>query len=602
MDTLHIPLTKLTAWEGNVRKTGPTEGLEELKASLAAHGLLQSLVVRKASRGKYAVIAGRRRLLALKSLAEEGSIPADLPVSCTVLAAAADATEISLAENAVRVPMHPADQFEAFRDLIDAGSPIADIAARFGVSESVVRKRLRLARVSRAILAAYRSGDLALDQVQAFAVSDDHSAQERVLASLSSWRNGPEHIREALTQDVIAATDRRVRFVTLAAYEQAGGALRRDLFSEGEEGLFLEDAALLERLMMQRLEAEAETVRAEGWQWVEAHPELDYDARSRFHRRYPEPAPLCAEDATELARLSEYYDTLCEQAYEDDEEAIAQLAALEARIEQLQERERLYPAETLAIAGAIVTVGYNGGVEILRGLVRPEDLPTNGSGNTEAGGDANPASGYSAALTESLTAQKTAALAVELARAPDRALAAVTHALALRVFAIPNGATSLQLTAMPVHRREPGPAAEALEQERQRWGDLLPGESEPLWQWCLAQDRETLLELLAFCAACTVNAVQAKADRSDCGRLRHANALAALTLDMTAWFTPTAANFFSRISRSGILAALAEAKGTPLSPSLSRLKKAELATVAERELTGTDWLPIPLRHATDDSL
>ena len=65
-----IPLNKLIAWDGNVRKTGPEKGIDELAASIAAHGLLQSLVVRKHTRGKFAVVAGRRRLRALKSLAE----------------------------------------------------------------------------------------------------------------------------------------------------------------------------------------------------------------------------------------------------------------------------------------------------------------------------------------------------------------------------------------------------------------------------------------------------------------------------------------------------------------------------------------------------
>jgi hypothetical protein len=54
----HNPLSKLLAWEGNVRKTDIDKGIDELAASITAHGLLQSLVVRKDKRGKYAVVAG----------------------------------------------------------------------------------------------------------------------------------------------------------------------------------------------------------------------------------------------------------------------------------------------------------------------------------------------------------------------------------------------------------------------------------------------------------------------------------------------------------------------------------------------------------------
>jgi hypothetical protein len=78
--------------------------------------------VRKAARGKFAVIAGQRRFLALSAPAERDQVPADLPVECRLMEADIDAAEIGLAENVVRQPMHPADQFEAFRNLIDKGS------------------------------------------------------------------------------------------------------------------------------------------------------------------------------------------------------------------------------------------------------------------------------------------------------------------------------------------------------------------------------------------------------------------------------------------------------------------------------------------------
>src|SRR5579871_5989939 len=114
-DTTSIPLNKLVLWSGNVRKTaGADTTLAELAASIAAHGLLQSLVVRNGKKGKFAVVAGGRRLMALQQLAESGRIKADYAVPCQVVADDADATEISLAENAVRENMHPADEFEAF--------------------------------------------------------------------------------------------------------------------------------------------------------------------------------------------------------------------------------------------------------------------------------------------------------------------------------------------------------------------------------------------------------------------------------------------------------------------------------------------------------
>src|ERR1700691_254788 len=99
--TATIPLNKLTAWPGNVRKTGADNGSYGLSKSIAAHGLLQSLVVRKDRRGRSAVIAERRRFRALLSLAAAGPIADDTAIPCHVIAGDVNATEISLVENAV---------------------------------------------------------------------------------------------------------------------------------------------------------------------------------------------------------------------------------------------------------------------------------------------------------------------------------------------------------------------------------------------------------------------------------------------------------------------------------------------------------------------
>jgi ParB family chromosome partitioning protein len=586
-----IPLNKLVPWDGNVRKTGARDGIEELTASIAAHGVLQSLVVRKATRGKYAIVAGQRRFLALSALAKNGTIDNDTPVPCHILAASTDAKEISLTENTVRAPMHPADQFEAFRDLIDAGSAPADIAARFGITEAAVKQRLRLARVSPTVFAAYREGKLTLEQVQAFAVSDDHAAQERVLADLSEWNDDADTIRSALTEGEITASDKRVRFVTLEAYEAAGGAIRRDLFAEDDDGIFVLDTPLLGRLVMEKLRAEAETVKAEGWQWVEAIPEFDYEARGEFRVRRPEPLALSDEAMAERKQLADEYQSLFDNLQENDEETSARLDEIEGRVAELEKTECAYTPDVIAIAGAVVTIGHDGETEIVRGLMRPEDEP-----EREASPKSEARPEFSAALVESLTEHKSAAISANLAKRPDIALAAVVHALASSIFHRSGGATSLQLSAKVTYFREESKGAEELERVRDAWLGKIPGDESALWDWCLAQDQETLLELLAYCASMSVNAVRTKLDRSDPPRFAHASALAhALNLDMAAWFTPTADNFFSRVGRDTVITALTEAKGMPVKRSSQKLKKSELAALAEREIAGTNWLPKPLR-------
>ena len=129
LQTTEISLKKLLAWNGNVRRTNPDKQIEELAASIAAVGLLQNLVVRQESRGKFTVVAGRRRLLALSQLAAAGTVKSTMPIPCRLLDPDAGLTEISLTENVVRESMNPADEFEAFQRLTDEGMCVADIAA-----------------------------------------------------------------------------------------------------------------------------------------------------------------------------------------------------------------------------------------------------------------------------------------------------------------------------------------------------------------------------------------------------------------------------------------------------------------------------------------
>ena len=177
-----IPLCRLALAPENVRKTPPDEAAEaQLRASIAEHDLLENLVVRPDEPDpdgieRFAVVAGGRRLAALKALAENGTLHADHPVPCKV-AANGNAGELSLAENVVRIAMHPADQVVAFAGLAESGVTVAAIAARFGVSERTVEQRLRLGNAAPELLDAYRAEQFDLETLMAFAVTTDHDRQ-----------------------------------------------------------------------------------------------------------------------------------------------------------------------------------------------------------------------------------------------------------------------------------------------------------------------------------------------------------------------------------------------------------------------------------------
>ncbi|WP_141702052.1 ParB/RepB/Spo0J family partition protein [Methyloceanibacter stevinii] len=603
----HIPLAKLTPWDGNVRRTGASEGIDELAASIKAHGLLQSLVVRKGKRGKYEVVAGRRRYLALKALLKSGAIGKDYPVACRLADEELDATELSLAENIVRLAMHPADQFEAFRDLMDGGSAIADIAARFGVSEKLVAQRLRLGRVSPVILDAYRKGEINLELVQAFAISDDHAAQERIWSELPDWERYPRTVKRLLTEDEIPSSDKRVRLVGLDTYIELGGPVRRDLF-EAEDSGYVLDPELLDRLVLDKLRIAASAVTEEGWRWVEIVSELDYGRLATFERRYAEPAELSDEDQAELDALTAEYDGIVDT---DDEDQIERLDAIDSRIDDLTAKALRWTDDVLELAGAIVSVGHGGDIRIERGLVRPEDAPAEDAGSSDVDHDADePAVKLSARLVEDLSARKSAAISAELAKRPDVALVVVVHALALGSFyTYARGHSCLELSAsvpaigQSLYDADGCIDLNELETVRESWLAKLPQNPGGLWGWCLEQSHEVLLQILAVIAARSIDAVQSKGMAEGASELLHASAVAeALGIEMAGHFTPTADNFFGRISGKAIGAAIAEAKAVTLAPGWSKMKKAELAALAEREIAGSGWLPKPIRLSNSDDL
>jgi ParB family chromosome partitioning protein len=268
-EIISIPLNKLVRSHHNVRKTGG-ESIEDLAASILAHGLLHNLTVveqrnqKGASSGKYEVVAGGRRYAALQRLAKEKKLPKSFGVPCKVVEASG-AVKASLAESTIRVAMHPADQFIAFRDIVEAELGIEEVAARFGVSPLFVRQRLKLANVSPRFIEAYRVGEMQLEQLEALAIADDHDAQECAWDSAQhEWERSAHNLRRLLTKKQVSASDRRARFMGVEAYVAAGGTFERDLFDAKHEG-YLSDPALLDRLVAERCETLVADLRAQGW-------------------------------------------------------------------------------------------------------------------------------------------------------------------------------------------------------------------------------------------------------------------------------------------------------------------------------------------------
>jgi len=606
---LFIPLCKLKKSPNNARKTPHTKAeIEVLAASIKANGILQNPVVEpelKNSKptGFYLVTIGEGRRLAQLLRAKRKEITKAEAIRC-VLDTAHNAFEISLAENAIRSDMHPADQFEAFFKLHhEQGMSAEDIAARFGVTAAVVRQRLKLAAVSPKLIQVYRDGEMNLDQLTAFAITDDHARQEAVWEALPAYDQERETILSALTEEQVSTDDPRAVFVGADAYQAAGGAIIRDLFAE-EAGGYLSDGVLLKRLAQEKLEALAATVKAEGWKWVEIMPSFDHSFTADLRRAYPEVATLSDEDQAKYDAIQAQYEERCDERGDSDETE-AELDCLEAAMEALTGPEQFRP-EQIACGGAIVTLTRDGEPRIERGYMRPEDMPASEAKKPREAKERTPA--LSDMLVAELTAHQTMALRNALANAPEVALIAVVHALAASVFYPYGGRSScLHVAAHSAYLgghakdiAETAPAQE-FEARHERWAKALPEDVADLWQFVAAMEAQERIALLAHCASLTVDAVRVPHPRERLPEAHIAQLTQAVHLDMAAHWQPTAANYFGRVSKERILEAVSEAVSKEAADNLKSLKKSAMADAAEMRMAQSGWLPPILRVAANEN-
>ena len=615
-----VPLSRLVLRPTgrNVRKT-PRMSIPELAASIQRVGLLQNLIVIPASDGEhYEVVAGGRRIAALKLLAKKHRIAKDWEVPC-LLVADGTARTASLTENVQREAMHPADQFEAFAGLVAEGRPIEDIAADFSVTPLVVQRRLKLANVSPRLMIDYRADAVTLDQLMALSITDDPAAQESAFYDAPTWQRSPSALRERLTErEIDAYRHPLVRFVGLDAYEQAGGGIRRDLFAEGDTGVYLNDAALLERLAQDKLVGIAAEVKAEGWAWVDAAPAATYADLQAFQRAPRERHTPGKREALRIEKLqakmrevAEALDSAMDAEDENKAEALQEEGkALGEQLQALEDRLQGYGANVKAAAGAIVTIDRNGEAVIHRGLLREaeakalrtlerlrqgfsgEDAENDDEGDTA---DETQAPAISDRLAQRLSAHRTAALQIEVARHPQAALAAVVHGMVQTVLQERHYGHDLPLgIRLNVQNRLEGmapdwpesPAAVALREVQQAWGGKLPEDSAELLAALLAMEQGELIKLLAVCVASTVDVVTPRATRQQPG----AELAQAVELDMAAWWQPSAEGYFKHVSKAVILQAVGEYAPEHVA-RLAKLKKADIASEAERLADDTGWMP-----------
>jgi ParB family chromosome partitioning protein len=603
-----IPLNQLVASSANVRKTDAKADIEALAASIAAHGLLQNLSVQQRSETKFEVVAGARRHAALKLLVKDGKLARDYPVACN-LVDPDGASETSLAENVQRVAMNAMDEADAFNALREQGLEPDAIARRFGATTRHVEQRLALAGLSAKVKAAYRRDDINLDAARAFCIEPDHAKQDAVLRALGKPITHAGQVRALLMQGSMKATDRLARFVGLEAYEAAGGAVSRDLFDP--DTIFIADPGLITRLADERLEGVRQDLLSQGWGWVEISTGHGGSAAMSGQRIQPARRPMTRSERAALARLDaeiEALDAQLNDSEDDDDAAWRTREERETERQALMERTQTWDAELIAHAGVVAAIDHEGRLAFNYGVVAKADAAKlkrvlaarapEGAAQTE---DAPAAEADHAgprlpkAVARDLTAARSAALRLGVANAPDIALALITFACITsalkhrRTLALGVAAESVALSDLPAFERRRGDVLAA-----------LPGEDGDALGWCLSQDRETLLDVLAVLAAEALDLVHEGASSADISRQRFADTLAAaLDLDMRQYWSPDR-DFLARLSKPMLMEILANAPSVTaksvkrreaILKAQAKLKRDDLAKAAAKALDGVGWLP-----------
>ncbi|MBB6468571.1 ParB family chromosome partitioning protein [Aminobacter lissarensis] len=652
-----IPFNRIFLSESNVREVNVEEGLDELTHDIdRREDIVQGLNVRAiidsdgSETGDFETPAGGRRYRAIARLVQAGRFPADGLVPCLVKKANAktSAVDDSLAENIVRLALHPLDQFKAFKRMLDGGLSKEEIAEAYRTTPRYITQRLRLAMVAPSLLDAYARQEMTLAMLEAFTVSPDHARQEQVWERIcGSWQKEPWQIRRMLTETTVPTADKRVRFIDIDAYKAAGGTVLRDLFSDDNSG-WLEDVPLLDRLVDEKMQATATELAKQGWKWISASVELPYGYANGLRKLTGITEALNEEESVTHEALRSEQEELEAEYSEADElpDAVDQrLSEIEATLTAFKVRPVRFDPAVISRAGVFLSISREGGLVVDRGYIRPDDealIVADGEDRDDGAEDhalgevdrdgvqhtvisigGQPAhkededdeaiKPLPEGLVVELTAHRTLALQNALAGNPHVAMTALLHRMVMERyhFAAPIGCMEISVRQASFSAQGKDltetPSAKAISERYDTWKAALPSDEDALWNWIAACDDQSRMALLAHCVSYCVNAIQERPNpyggssptpHSLSSRLAGADRLARATgFDMVndAGWRPTVDNFLGRVTKARIVAAVREGAGERAASLIQHLRKGDMAKEAERLLGDGGWLPEPLQ-------
>lgn len=281
MQLQHIDLGKLKDAAINMRHAKAAPDVADILPSVKARGVLVPLLVRPNGDGEsFEIVAGRRRYFAAKAVAEDGGAVEPLP--CAIMEPGDDAAalEASLIENLARLDPDEMTQYETFVRLTKTGKSVADIAATFGITELMVKRRLALGELLPKIRSAYRNEDIDAETVRHLTMATKRQQRDWLKLFNDSEEYAPRgwQLKQWLFGGQQISTE--VALFPLDAYK---GQTVTDLF--GEKGYFA-DADQFWTLQNAAIAAKRDALLENGWTEVDI-----FEPGQRFHSWEHEKTP-----------------------------------------------------------------------------------------------------------------------------------------------------------------------------------------------------------------------------------------------------------------------------------------------------------------------
>jgi len=276
----YISLDRLSVSSTNMRSREKAPDIRNILPSVRERGILVPLLVRpNGGPDDFEIVAGRRRYLAAKAVAEEGGEAPPLP--CGIIEAGDDAAalEASLIENFARLDPDEVTQWETFARLVKEGRDVEQIAGTFGVTEGLVRRVLALGNLVPRIRSLYRMEQIDAATIRHLTLATKAKQREwlKLYDSPEGYAPTGHRLKEWLFGGQPIATT--AALFDLAEY---AGPIIADLF--GEESYFADTEAFW-ALQRGVVEARRQSYLDDGWKAVEVIEPGHWFQKWEFEKR-----------------------------------------------------------------------------------------------------------------------------------------------------------------------------------------------------------------------------------------------------------------------------------------------------------------------------